>query len=480
LGKTAEAFGIGMEDMGGAYAAMLNAGIKPGEEMKQNLMDLVDLGIRGQINFKDFAEVLPQLAGMGSMMHEGGAGMVKTMASLEQIAAGPLGGNKDEARTAVAHSMMELGSKSDVLKKSGIDVHAKGGGMKDPAQTIGEVIAAAFGKGGKGIGVGANKSTQEAALSDVFGARGMMLGVGMISQLKNSGFDVHGAKKEDIVSHVVKLVDELRKGSGMTVERRNEAVRTVEETPAHKFAVAMEDFKAKIGELLPEITALLPTVTKLMQSFAELAVDVGKNPVKGVGAIIGLSIGKEILAAGVGKILQESLAGSLSKAGSAGLILGAGTVITVAGIAFLKSTSESGRAAGSAYFKQVTDEQNTTRQLKYYADLKDLTPEQNTKKEELLKHAKELMSSAGAVSTVYNRERNSWNPLESKGAEEGAAGTTPQDFAAALTALAAVAEKLGVAGATLQAAGTTMQAAGTLSNPNAPGRGNEFGMNFGH
>jgi hypothetical protein len=310
LAKTAIASGTAIEDMAGNYAAALQAGVRPGEEMKQVMLDLVQMGKMGNVEFKDMASELPKMAGMGKLLAQGGAPMVKEVLALSQFAVQQQV-SPEEARTSVQHAIMEAAMKSDVLKKSGIDPTDKATGkLRSPTEIIAESMSAAYDPK-RGIKFGRETKFGAGALATLYGARGMAIPNVMTDTFMKAGKGKEGAAA---------VVAEIRamQGATMTSKQRDTEFDKIMATDAQKFDVAMESFKGKIAELLPQISKLIPTLLDMGEKFAKLAVWLGENPYKGVAAIIGASVAKEMAGAALGKVVESGIAGLLGRIGGGG------------------------------------------------------------------------------------------------------------------------------------------------------------------
>lgn len=372
LSKTALAAGVSIEDMGGVYAAALNAGVKPGEEMRQVMRDLVAMGKEGAVEFKDLAAQLPQMAGMGKLTKEGGAGMVREMVALAQFAVQQQV-SPEEARTGVKHAVGELAMKSDIIKKSGINaIDEKTGKLRSPTELIAEAMQAAYDPK-RGIKFGKETKFGPGAMMSLFGERGAAISNVLLDTFMNAG---KGEKGRDAV---IAAVGNMRKAT-MSEGQRDTEYNRVMSTGAQQFAVAMEAFKAKIGELLPEFTRLLPVVLQATEGLAKLAAFAARNPFTALSGIFAAHLTKELAGAGISKMLETGIANILSNGGGGakGNLASLGSIAITAAAVYLTATKlldeadADAKRGGKRQYSLMSDVDNEL-------NWKNMTPERLTK-----------------------------------------------------------------------------------------------------
>lgn len=328
LAKTAVASGTSMEDMGAVWAAASNSGVQAGEDMQQLMLDLVAMGKKGSIDFAQLATELAQMAGAGQLLEKSGSGMIRELVAMSQFAVKQKVG-PEETRTSIIHMVEEFAMKSDVLEKSGVKTHGPGGKLlASPIEMLGNVMEAAYDPK-RGIKFGKETKHDMGALMTLFGERGsatanMMTKVYMEGEAKYG----KGGGKKAVVGELSAMRDE----SHMTKAQRDADLQNVMATASQKAAVAMENFDATIATLLPRIVELIEPMSKVMTGFANMAVWLAENPYKGIGAIIGASVVKELAGAALGKGVEKALTAALSAQGGGLMIGGAVAITAMAGI----------------------------------------------------------------------------------------------------------------------------------------------------
>ncbi len=357
IAKTAMASGVAMEDMGAVYAAALNAGVKPGEEMRKLMVDFVDMGKKGAVEFSDLAGELAKLGGAGRAFGSG-AGMLRQVVGLAQLAV-QTDVSPEEARTTIIDMVREFtqGPKMARLKKAGVDVtNAKTGKLNDPAELLASTIAAA-----NTVGIGGEKGL--AGLSSIFSGKS----AGLARLLNETYLAAEGKTKG---SGKQAILDQIAGASAtsMTMAQRDKEYGVVSSTPAQQAARAMEEFNAKIREMIPEVTKLLPAALDAVKGLAELAKFAANNPFKALGGIFAAHLAGELATAGIARIVESGfrrILGGIPTGGGGGGLPGGGmgkvgTGLAIAGtaVAFTAALSEATNASvgeGADAGKQVLD-----------------------------------------------------------------------------------------------------------------------------
>lgn len=338
IAKTAKSAGVSMKDMGAVYAAALNEGVKPGDEMRQLMIDLVAQGKAGSIEFSDLASELAKLGGAGKKFGSGSE-MLRKVAGWAQIAVESKV-SPEESRTAVIDMLREMtqGPKMVGMQQLGATM-TKNGKLNDPAEIMADIIAGI--EGGKTFGKGARKrggdtdAAKMAAYSEFFTGASGDIALGLRETFLKAGGGAKG--RAAILERVNSAVG---KSGAMTPEQRNAEFSKVMETNAAKFAVETAKFEAEMAKLLPQITKLIPVVSQLMQSFAKLAVWAGENPMRGLGALFAARLGAEIASAQISSVIQKGFA-----TGATGFFQKLGAVTMTAAAVYLTT-------------KEVIDEAN--------------------------------------------------------------------------------------------------------------------------
>lgn len=403
LTKTAVAYDTSMEDLGAVTAAALNAGVKPGKEMRDVIEAMVAMGQEGSLEFKNLGAELPKLMGAARATEMSGASGIREMVALAQLAVDSTV-SAEEARTAVARSIDDMGMKAPMLRKAGVQVFGESGKVRRTRDLIPDILAAAerdpskFGKGVK---------TPTEALMKVFGVRSKKMTSALADVFMKAGGGERG--KEAVRAKIADI-------SGAKLRGRDDALATVMGTEANQLKRNFNAFKVEIGKLLPQFSKLLPQLMKATQGFAKLAVWVGENPFKGLGALFAAKLTSELAAAAIPKVLESGLkaamsasyggtgAGTLvgSKAlgapGAGVAITAAAVTITAAGVQLIDQASAKGEKAGKDVFATSVEATNLMSKAKHGK----LTEEERAK---LAKHGKALetygqRSAFGAVGEV--------------------------------------------------------------------------------
>lgn len=355
VAKTALAAGVSMEDMGATYAAALNAGVKPGAEMRQLMIDFVEMGKKGAVEFSDLASELAKLAGAGRAFGSG-SGMLRQVVGLAQLAV-QTDVSPEEARTTVIDMVREFtqGPKMAKLKKAGVDVeNAKTGRLNDPAMLLAGAIDAANTRG-----IGGEKGL--AGLSEIFSGKSAGLARLLNETYLAAESKTKGAGKQAVLDQIAGA-----SATSMTLGQRDSEYNAVAGTAAQKTAVAMEQFNAKIRELIPRFTELLPAALKAVEGLAKLADYAANNPFKALGAVFAAHLTKELAVAGIGKALETGINAALASAGGRnaaafGSIAIAATAVYLTGTKIIDEIDKSAKQSGADEFANVAGAGNLLR-----------------------------------------------------------------------------------------------------------------------
>lgn len=343
LAKTAAAYGVNMEDMGGVVAAALNSNVRPGQELLTLIEDLVAMGKEGSIEFRQMADVLPQIAGAGKMTELSGADMVRRSAQFTQIAVRQKV-TPEQARTSYVDMMSELSRKSGALKKSGINVfNAAGTKQRDTADVMAEIINAAF---TGGINTSKGKLKGADALADLFTGSSLPIANELADVYGKSG---GGEKGKSAVTSILKDTAHLAPGE------RDASLALVMADEGTKLKQNMQMFYSEMAKLLPEFVKLMPALSEATKGLAQLTVMAAKNPFPAIGALFTA----HLLQAGIGAAVSSALSGLISKSGIGAAASGANvSLVALAAAAGLatgaligKALDESGVGTGSKAYK---------------------------------------------------------------------------------------------------------------------------------
>lgn len=360
--KTAKAYGVSMEDMGAVTAAALKADVKPGAELNELLQDIAAMGKEGAIEIKDLAGELGKLGGAGKMTELRGGAMLRRQVGMAQIAEAAAV-SPEESRTAIVDVIRDISTHGAKLRKAGVDTIGAGGLQKDPAIVISEAIGAAFGKG-----IDGKKGSE--ALNAIFTGNSQKLVASLLPEFQKAGGGVKGVE-------AVRNYIEGKSGAKLGAGERDAAFATAMGTGATKIAQATEDFKAKVGELMPEFVKLMPAITSATKAFAELAVYVAGNPIKSLGVLLAANVAKEIAAAKLSETIQRAVlggagaggvpgaggaaVGGLATAGAIAAIAITATAVTLTGMKVIDKSFEESKETGAKVFGAYAEIQNAAR-----------------------------------------------------------------------------------------------------------------------
>jgi len=375
LTKTAVAYGVSMEDLGAVVAASINAGIQPGKEMTDLIEGLVAMGKEGQIEFRNLGPELPRLMGAAKATEMGGSSGVREMVALAQLAVDATV-SAEEARTAVARSIDDMGMKAPQLRKAGVEVFGKSGRVRATHDLIPDILAAAEKDPSK---FGSDVKSPTEALMKIFGVRSKKMTNSLANTFSEAGGGEAGKK-------AVKDLILGKAGAKLGGGERDAALATVMGTDAKKFQQNYAQFQAEIGKMLPAFTKLLPQILSLTQGFAKLAVVVADNPLKSLGALLAFNVGKEVATAALPSLFKSAFAsmqtatyggtgglGKLGGAGSALAITAAAVTITAMGVELIDQASDRGKVVGKGVFAaDVASSNIMNRGGKSAKDLADL------------------------------------------------------------------------------------------------------------
>lgn len=326
LGKTAVSTGTKLEALGAIYAASLQAGVKPGEQMRSLIRSMAESGKYGNVELADFAPEIPKILGAMSRTELTGEAAVSRSVGLAQIAVKQKV-SPEESRTSITDLTNDISTHSKNLNALGVKVYGASGLQRDPAEIVAEAVRSAFTTGVKerdGKVVKGADAIFGGAKATFNGNSLAILNQAVQTYLKSGG----GLVGEN----AIKAEIEESGGHKMSEKARDQQYARVMSTDAAKLDVGMAEFKAKIATLLPEITKMLPSLLQVAKYFADFAVMAGQHPFASVFALMGANLGKEIAGAGIGQavkaaLLKELAFGAGGGGGGAGGIGGLGPAV---------------------------------------------------------------------------------------------------------------------------------------------------------
>lgn len=271
-------------------------------------------GAVGAVELPDFAKYGSRITA-GAGLFEGDRGRnIAQLSAFSQIARQRGGAaTAAEATLAAQRFATDVASKSDVLAGMGIDVKGKDGKLKEANDILKQMVKATGGDVTKfkGTGLGERGVKVLTAASDIYSAAG-----GGEAGMK--------ALDEELKKFTDGLSDadiEMR-----AKERLQDADKQLE--------MAMIELRSAVGkELLPEFIKMVPVLREympvirgLLTGFTKLADIAIRNPLAGLGMLIGAAFAKELALAGIGKVVERVIGSSL---GSKGLAVGS-AIMTIA------------------------------------------------------------------------------------------------------------------------------------------------------
>lgn len=245
---TAKATGAGADDIAGAAADLFQKFDITGiEEMQEALAALTFQGKKGAFELKDAAAQFPKLAAAAQRLGIGkGAGAVKTLGGLTQLARGSTG-SAEAAATSLEALFTGLTTKQSQLKKAGVKVFDEKGQARDIQSLLVDVISKV---GGKDVGA------KKGELSKIFGRQGIRA----ISPLIDA-YATATAKGADGAKAVAAALNDAIDAPGTWSDVVEDAA-LANETASARLTTAWEKIVAASGdELAPALENLIKTVT---------------------------------------------------------------------------------------------------------------------------------------------------------------------------------------------------------------------------
>jgi len=436
LTKLSVAAGVSMEDMGGVVAAAFNAGVQPGDDIQSLVRSLIAQGKAGAIEFRDFADELGRLGGAGSKWGSG-TRMLQEAGGFAQIAAQTAIG-PEQSRTVVIDMLREFSQAAKIksMSQMGVQVTNASGMLNNPAELMAGIIdAVEKGKAPANMArqlaglSGANK--QSAIYGQLFTGRSGEIAQTLRMAYKQGYTGQYGemaGKTYTGAAAVRAKIEEASRPFEMTKEQAAKEYDAVAKTM--ELARAEQEFKAKMIELLPEFSKLIPQLVKVSDGFARLVVWLGKNPLEGLGAIMGIAFTRELAVAGMNKTIEAgfqniftSVIGGKGSGGVLGALGALGTITLAAGVVYLAGKTvideafKAGGEAGKKAFALEMQTMGTQSAAERLIKSGEATPEQLAtlvpKLEQEAAAAREAAGGMGMPTTVGGAAALAMNPLGS-------------------------------------------------------------------
>lgn len=404
LAKLATAFGADVGELAenaGNIALSMPEGTS-NEDIMRLLRVQTRQGAVGAVELKDMAQLGGRLTAGAGLFEGDRATNIASMGAFAQIAR-QRGGAASPAEAALASQRFatDVAAKADVLEKQGIDVRGKGGKLRDPRQILMQMLEKTGGDVTKikGLGLGERSARVMTGIADIYSQAG-------------------GGKKG------LEAADrELRKfTSGVSDAEVNMRARERLQDADKQLERAMIELRSAVGtELLPEFLKMIPVLrdampilTRLLAGFAHLADWAIRNPLSGLGVLMGAAFAKELAIAGVGKLMERALMSS-----AAGKTLAIGTAVMAIALAKMmieQEFKEESEAATTAVNRQLEAQNLVTKIARGEG-----TAEDTARAQELMGQLKgdaqkqiELRESPGIAKTASAAMANIIAPEEAK------------------------------------------------------------------
>jgi trimeric autotransporter adhesin len=345
-------------------------------------------GRAGSIDMRELASGGARLAASAGLFGGDKAANMVALGGVAQIATAGGAASAAEATEAVSQLGSDTWRHKDAFKAAGIKAF-DGKKLVDPETLIKRSVIATGGDRGK--------------LQELFGERSIKAVAGAANTYQDAfiASKKGGASEKDAKAAAARAMDaqfDVFKKAALTEEQvRKDAAERLSEADK-KLEGAMNELKDKVAdELMPVMTKLvgelktaIPDIVKLAKVLAEIAGWAAKNPLAGIGALIAGLVTKDIVAAGLGKVVADAIAramaggavpagapgaaagGSAAAGGAGGGILASGAAGAAAGAAVavgtgyrtIKSASAGSEAGLNLVDQMMSEITNTSRRLK--------------------------------------------------------------------------------------------------------------------
>jgi hypothetical protein len=268
------ASGAELGDVAEAVASISTQfGVTDPTQIREVLSALIYQGKAGAFELKDAAGQFQRLAASGAAFGiTKDAQGVKTLGGLTQIARTGTGSG-EQAATAVENLLTNLKIKSGDLKKEGVKVYGKGGGVRDLPSILIDAISKVGGKS-------TEKKNEKLAL--IFGEQGIRAINPLIGKYQSTFANTKGTDKEKREAASLMLKNEFDKAinaAGAWTDVVTDSERA-QSTATAKLTAAYEELKAavadrvvpRLAEFADQIAASPETVDAFVEAMG-LAVD---------------------------------------------------------------------------------------------------------------------------------------------------------------------------------------------------------------
>lgn len=322
IGKLAAVSGSSIDELSTAAGILQSQnkdlqGAKGAPAMQRMLLNALAQSHSGSMSLADAAKQIGVLGSTRSFYSQDEGKTQQSLIGLGQIAR--RGGDTGEAGTFVKDFSEEMAIANKKWKeKTGHELVKTDefGRMASPEDTIAQVF-----RGTKGNIQG------NAAL---LGKRASIL----FTELEKSYIQGAGKGNKNVEGGIQSALAEAAgvTGSTMSMGELDKQFAVLMETPGKRLEKEFNRLAESVGEKLePKLAHFATETAPKLVSMMEKAVDAGDkfaswfadNPIRGIGAVIGLAVAKDIAGAGIGAGVKAILSGILSQSGGFGGFSGA-------------------------------------------------------------------------------------------------------------------------------------------------------------
>lgn len=339
MAKIAAATGTDLGDLGelAANITASNENISV-PELNRQLRIFTRQGIEGGVEVSDFAKYGARITAGATLFGGDREANEATLGAAAQLARQRGGAaSAAEATLAAQRFGTDLQKKAGHLKQLGINVEDGSGTMRNVEDVLVDMV---------------KKESSVTGISEFkIGERGNRVLTGVADMYRQAG----GGEKGEAA--VRKYFANMRKEiSEQEVEARAKK-RNAEVDK--QLNIAMTKLRTEVGQKLvpelikfvPVLTQAIPVFSKLLEGLVRLSDFAAKNPLAGLGIVLGAAIGKEVAAAGLKAVLEKGLSTSLGAAGGLS-VASAAIAITAATLAVQQmAAEEDNRQKGGAEAK---------------------------------------------------------------------------------------------------------------------------------
>lgn len=318
IGSLSLASGTKIEDLAEVSATMTNNQITSSKDQYEIMRSINAAAKAGNVNFREMASHLTEVAAADASSGFKGNAQKRMLEASALIQITRMGtGSAAEAATGARSFISDLGGKASqkFAASHGFDLYekdAKGNrvGMRDMGDIIGDIF-----KGAKG---------DPKVLNEIFDVRSK----GTMSQFK-AAFAGENSNLKDANGNNLSGVEGVKALlKSMSEQRQSEAsveaeATQMKKTAAVKFEMAMENFRAAVGEkLLPRLIEASPALLKLTDGAIQLATVFAESPMAVAAGFLALNVAMGMTQASFAALVESNTV-LTGKAAAAGTGLGA-------------------------------------------------------------------------------------------------------------------------------------------------------------